>query len=80
MEKVQYSHLSQSSTSTFPGTLVSLNGQSYLFIPHSSSFAGCYYTFQQEDPSVPIEYTGSSYWVFFVYVLLLLVPEKETCC
>ena len=62
MRNVHYTHRLVNNATPFEGRLVMYETQSYLFIPHCPSFSGCYYSLYQQDPYLPIEQMGSSFW------------------
>lgn len=64
--KIHYTHTSLKNNTPFDGVLLTYDALSFLYIPHSDLFAGCYYTFEQNDPYLPIEQSGSSVWVIFL--------------
>ena len=75
MRPLSYTHNSVNNTTPFEGTCITYDNNMYLCIPHSSSFAGCYYSLNQEDPYIPIEQHGTSFW----YQKKKLVTSNAFC-
>lgn len=76
---IHYIHTSVSQTKEFDGILFSSFNFYYLAIPHNDSFGGCYYSLQQDD-TLPLALNGTSSWVFFIFMILLIIVSKETIC